>query len=509
MSSTAATVASLILTKGGYSAGQGAPADAPAAGGFDNQLQTARQAPGGEAAPTMAHGHASNPLAALLQQGAEAALADGTGGNMSSTGTTLPGAGAASIAGKPGNGATAGWSASGSVAAAATTSWNMSPPAEILPLAANAAAATAQATVDGAGAAPSKPSGKPGEAGDDKAAAALAGAMLAALGQLAGAALPSSASAAGTATGKAAPAARAAGVGMPLSAATRAPGAAAPANGLPVNAAPMVAEKGTVGLPASLSAALAAAPGADTSSSAGGAPGNDHASATVLLDAQLPSLSDGGAASSAGATPGAPASAPPATASSGQGAPPAAAAFVNLLNGVPVPALAKHAEPVGLAALLPPTAATGTATAPPMHALSLANPPGTPAFTQELSQQIAWLGGQEITQARIRLHPQDLGQLDVKVSVQPGGQVDLSFAVQHPAVVHALQQTLPQLNTLLAQHGLSLGQTQVGQQQAGREGASYAALAGGAGAGGEDGEPVAAITGVPTVVANGLLDTFA
>lgn len=118
--------------------------------------------------------------------------------------------------------------------------------------------------------------------------------------------------------------------------------------------------------------------------------------------------------------------------------------------------------------------------APSHHAMPAATPsaapatlqmtqsPGTPAFQQELGEHVAWLGGQDIKQAQIQLNPRHLGPIHVDVQVTQN-HVDVSFAVQHPATVHALQQTLPQLDTLLAQHGLNLGQAQVGQQHAGQQ----------------------------------------
>jgi flagellar hook-length control protein FliK len=153
-----------------------------------------------------------------------------------------------------------------------------------------------------------------------------------------------------------------------------------------------------------------------------------------------------------------------------------------------------------------PQTTANTGVMPP-HALHIASPAGSPAFAQELGQQVAWLGNQDIKQAKIRLHPDELGQVDVSVRVQHGGQVDVTFAAQHPAAVHALQQTLPQLDALLAQHGLSLGQAQVGQQSAGGDGSRN-----GTSSFGSDGvdtggdEPIAAPV---TVSALGLLDTFA
>lgn len=110
------------------------------------------------------------------------------------------------------------------------------------------------------------------------------------------------------------------------------------------------------------------------------------------------------------------------------------------------------------------------ANAPAAHALRMQSPIPSATFAQELGQQVAWLGGQDIKQARIRLHPEELGQLDVKVSVEHG-RVDVSFTAQHPAAVTAVQQSLTQLDTMLAGQGLSLGQAQVGQQ--GQGGAAH------------------------------------
>jgi flagellar hook-length control protein FliK len=112
---------------------------------------------------------------------------------------------------------------------------------------------------------------------------------------------------------------------------------------------------------------------------------------------------------------------------------------------------------------------------PAAHTLRMQSPVASSTFAQELSQQVAWLGGQDIKQARIRLHPEELGQLDVKVSVEHG-RVDVSFTAQHPAAVTAVQQTLTQLDTMLAGQGLSLGQAQVGQQ--GQGGAAHGQAAG-------------------------------
>lgn len=177
------------------------------------------------------------------------------------------------------------------------------------------------------------------------------------------------------------------------------------------------------------------------------------------------------------------------------------------------PMLAKPAEqkeasldPSALAATAPAPVSTGAPAVPaPAHALSVASPAGTPAFAQELGQHIAWLGNQDVKEARIRLHPEELGSLDVKVSLNHD-RVDVSFAVQHPAAVHAVQQTLPQLDALLAHHGLALGQADVGQRQQQGDGARNGAEGAGS-IGGPDAE-TGSVSAAP-VTALGLLDTFA
>ncbi|WP_114239970.1 flagellar hook-length control protein FliK [Dyella sp. C9] len=155
-------------------------------------------------------------------------------------------------------------------------------------------------------------------------------------------------------------------------------------------------------------------------------------------------------------------------------------------------------------------AQANAAQAAPAHALAMQSSVGTPAFAQELGQQVAWLGGQEIKQARITLHPEDLGPLDVKVSVQQT-HVDVSFIAQHPNAVHAVQQTLSQLDSMLAHHGLTLGQAQVGQGSSGQntsDGQASAGSANSADGQASDSGDLASVA-APVVQAVGLLDMFA
>jgi len=130
----------------------------------------------------------------------------------------------------------------------------------------------------------------------------------------------------------------------------------------------------------------------------------------------------------------------------------------------------------------------------------------SPQFGQELGEQIAWMGSGEVKSARIKLHPEELGSMDVHVTMD-GGKVNVAILAQHPAAVHAVQQTLSQLDTMLAHHGLSLGQADVGQRNAGQHPAN-GDPADGQGAAADDGT---ATTGAVATsrVSRSLLDELA
>jgi flagellar hook-length control protein FliK len=143
------------------------------------------------------------------------------------------------------------------------------------------------------------------------------------------------------------------------------------------------------------------------------------------------------------------------------------------------------------------------------HTLSINAPVNSPTFSQQLGQQVAWLGGQDIKQAQIRLNPQELGPLDVKVSIEHG-KVDVTFMAQHPATVAAVQQSLSQLNQMLGGHGLSLGQATVGQQASQQQFAGSQGQSSPSGSTVAEEEPVdgsASTSAQPRAI--GLVDAFA
>jgi flagellar hook-length control protein FliK len=210
-----------------------------------------------------------------------------------------------------------------------------------------------------------------------------------------------------------------------------------------------------------------------------------------------------GALTGTGATPGLPAAAD-ATAVAKDGAT-TGTQLTDALATTPVPVAAVTASPFAsllavqggdLAATKDDTSATDPANLSPMP---LAHAPAmngvaapavqvqatqaatSPQFSQELGEQIAWMGSGDVKSARIKLHPEELGSMDVHVTMD-GGKVNVAILAQHPAAVHAVQQTLSQLDTMLAHHGLSLGQADVGQRDPGQNPAQGNAAGGQGGA---------------------------
>jgi flagellar hook-length control protein FliK len=114
--------------------------------------------------------------------------------------------------------------------------------------------------------------------------------------------------------------------------------------------------------------------------------------------------------------------------------------------------------------------------------------------------------------AELRLDPPDLGPLRVSLNLSDG-VASASFVSAHASVRQAIETAIPQLQQALAQAGISLGQTSVGEQAAQQEfaqqgGNSSQRHAGGAQTGAEAvAEAPAAVTAPRN--ANALVDTFA
>jgi flagellar hook-length control protein FliK len=369
------------------------------------------------------------------------------------------------------------------------------------------ASAASDSTESSSGKATSASAGTNGKASqtaedDDADSSAPAGnQVLGLIQQSSGDAVASAASADGKPAGKmplqgdAAKPALPAATGMPMP----------PPMPLPVSAGQTTAapnDSGTATSAASISAAASAQ-----------APGKAAGAFSAADDAETASADDADASDDDSAT----APAPGSTDAFGQ-------ASVNTLFGNAHSALAAAADATTPAvgppqdagdlaalrgALATPVWVASTSSGAAPHSLNISANVTSPQFSQELGQQVSWLGGQEIKQAQIRLNPQELGPLDVKVSVEHG-RVDVVFAAQHPATVAAVQQSLQQLNQMLGSQGLSLGQATVDQHTAQQQFGHSQGQASSTPAQTNDAEPIAAaVSPLSAPLAVGLVDAFA
>ncbi|MDX3894111.1 flagellar hook-length control protein FliK [Pusillimonas sp.] len=169
--------------------------------------------------------------------------------------------------------------------------------------------------------------------------------------------------------------------------------------------------------------------------------------------------------------------------------------------------------PAAASAGASPFAQTGTASFP--AASAIATPLHHADWNTDFGRRVIMLardahGGTQT--AELRLDPPELGPLRISISLNDG-MANAVFVSAHASVRQAVESALPQLSQQLAQAGISLGQTHVGDHgQAGfafhDEGGQSGGRAPGAGAG----HAAAADASPPprvSVASNGLVDTFA
>ena len=95
----------------------------------------------------------------------------------------------------------------------------------------------------------------------------------------------------------------------------------------------------------------------------------------------------------------------------------------------------------------------------------LSTPFTSPAWPQQLSQQLVQIsqrGGEQHVQ--MQLHPAELGPLSISLKFGEQG-AQAHFLSAHAQVRQVLEQALPQLREALAEQGISLGETSVGEQR--------------------------------------------
>ena len=148
----------------------------------------------------------------------------------------------------------------------------------------------------------------------------------------------------------------------------------------------------------------------------------------------------------------------------------------------------------------PIAAATG-ASLPP----SIAPPVSHPAWPSQLGQQLIQLvqrGGEQHVQ--MKLHPAELGPLSISLKMTEHG-AQAQFLSAHAQVRQVIEQAIPQLREALAEQGISLSDTSVGEQGFSNQQEAFAQQSTGSSAGGESGvTSVEGETGTPASVGSSI-----
>lgn len=141
---------------------------------------------------------------------------------------------------------------------------------------------------------------------------------------------------------------------------------------------------------------------------------------------------------------------------------------------------------------------------------------GSQEWQQAVSQQVTMFTRQGQQSAELRLHPEDLGQIQISLKLDDN-QAQLQMSSPHSHVRAALEATLPQLRTALAESGIQLGQSSIShesfaqqQQQAGQQQQQSSRSAGTFPSQGLESEPLAVPASVQRLASgNNAVDIFA
>lgn len=117
----------------------------------------------------------------------------------------------------------------------------------------------------------------------------------------------------------------------------------------------------------------------------------------------------------------------------------------------------------GMAAALRATNAGNAANAAPVVEHAVAVPVHDRHWPTAMAAQVLILSGDKVRAATLRLTPEHLGPLEVRIDMQDSS-VNVNFTAAHAETRAALEQAMPQLRSVLAGAGLTLGQATVQQQ---------------------------------------------
>ncbi|TAN48060.1 MAG: hypothetical protein EPN21_15815 [Methylococcaceae bacterium] len=144
---------------------------------------------------------------------------------------------------------------------------------------------------------------------------------------------------------------------------------------------------------------------------------------------------------------------------------------------------------------------------------TVAAPLGSSGWAGEFSQKISWMCTQQNQVAELHLNPPDLGPLHVVLKISDN-QATALFTSPHGAVREAVENALPKLREMLADNGITLGNTTVSDQSP-RDRSTERSMNQGFGAtaqqeaSGSTAPPPATTQAAPLRRHNGMVDTFA
>lgn len=107
-----------------------------------------------------------------------------------------------------------------------------------------------------------------------------------------------------------------------------------------------------------------------------------------------------------------------------------------------------------------PSAVSGSSNLPQQ---SIYSPLGNSGWANEFSQKISWMSTAQQQTAELHLNPPDLGPLNVVLKISDN-QATVAFTSPHSAVREAVENAMPKLREILADNGITLGNTTVSDQ---------------------------------------------
>lgn len=91
----------------------------------------------------------------------------------------------------------------------------------------------------------------------------------------------------------------------------------------------------------------------------------------------------------------------------------------------------------------------------------VASPVGSQAWGAEIGDRLVWMTNNQNSRAELVLTPPQLGKIEISVTMS-GDHATATFVSASPVVRDAIENALPRLREILADAGVTLGQTQVG-----------------------------------------------